>query len=112
MSAGKGKKRDRNLEGQAIKDAIASVIDAQKNMERLLEEWRTENPTCYAVVEYNQGYKDRWTKSYHCTQEEAEKAKPADITTGWEPCTYNVVQVETSKLPLDTLQRMFVNIYL
>ena len=91
----------------AIEEAIEAADAAEKRLNALLEEWQNSNPTCFAVIESNHGYHDSWIKSYHLTREDAEKSKPADLNSGWEPTTYFVDKKETKSLSQETLKKLF-----
>ena len=99
-------KRGRS-EDDDIKNAIFAFEEAKQTLNAKLKEWVENNPTCYVVVESNQGYNDIYVKSYHITREDAEKAKPENLRSGWEPTTYFVDQRKTKDIHIEKIKEMF-----
>ncbi len=92
------------MEGlEAIKAQAAIVKQETKKLDDLVDSF-VFPPVCYVVVEANHGYGDSWKRGRYLTRQEAEQAKPEDSNSGWEPCTYSIVEEPTANLAKHALK--------
>ncbi len=77
---------------------IAATMDWEKETVTRKRIGDTLPNTAYVIIEHNHGYNDTWRRGVYFTREEAEKAKPEDTNSGWEPCTYHIIEEDLSQL--------------